>query len=465
MIKNISKEEILRQKEIINKIREENGGKEKFAVVTTLGCVQNENDSEHIKGMLCDMGYTIINDVKKADIVLFNTCAVRENAEKKVYGYIGALKPEKDKRPDMIIGMCGCMMQQPHVVERIKSTYKHVDMVFGTHSIHRFPQILYSAMRKRTFDIEDVDGYIAEDNTMKRTSNVIASVSVMYGCNNFCSYCIVPYVRGRERSRKHTDILAEVEGLAAQGYKEISLVGQNVNSYGKDCGEIDFADLLNLVSEVNGIERIRFVSAHPKDATEKLLHTIADNPKICNQIHLPFQSGSSKVLKDMNRHYTKEQYLDLIKRVKEIIPDVAISADIIVGFPTETNEDFEETLDVVKQVGFDMLFTFIYSKRKGTPAAEMDFVLTEDEIKANFERLLQTHAEILHDRNMKYQDKTIKVLVEGASRTNSEVLTGRTESGKIVNFTGSKNDIGKIIDVKITRAATFALTGEAIKEC
>ncbi len=463
MVQKVTDGEIQRQKEISVKIKELNNGKRLKACVVTLGCVQNENDSERIRGMLMDMGYEMWNSSKTADVVIFNTCAVRENAELKVFGFLGALKNIKKERPEMLIGICGCMIQQNHIAERIKSRYKHVDMIFGTHSLHRFPQIMYSAMQKRIVDVEETDGYVAENISRVRGSSVVASVSVMYGCNNFCSYCIVPYVRGRERSRSHTDILTEVEGLAAQGYKEISLVGQNVNSYGKDCGEIDFADLLHLVSEIDGIERIRFVSVHPKDITDKLIKEMATNPKICKQLHVPLQSGSTKVLKDMNRKYSKEQYLALIDKIRTAMPGLSISTDIIVGFPTETNEDFEDTLDVVKKVGYDMVYNFIYSKRKGTPAAEMEFVLTEEEIKSNFDRLVEAQADILHERNMKLQDAVAEVLVEGKSRTNSSMLTGRTTENKVVNFSGSDENIGKIVNVKITKAATWSLTGEIIE--
>lgn len=464
MVTKVSESEILRQKNIISQIKDRNKGKKLTACVVTLGCVQNENDSERIRGMLSEMGYEMCQNSKTADVVVFNTCAVRENAELKVFGFLGALKHIKEKRPDMLIGICGCMIQQSHIVERIKSKYKHVDMIFGTHSLHRFPQIMYSAMQQRVVDVEDTDGYVAEDISHLRGSSVVASVSVMYGCNNFCSYCIVPYVRGRERSRSHQDILAEVEGLAAQGYKEITLVGQNVNSYGKDCGEIDFADLLHKVSLVDGIERIRFVSVHPKDITDKLIAEMASNPKVCRQLHVPLQSGSTKVLRDMNRKYSKEQYLELIDKIKTAMPGIAISTDIIVGFPTETNEDFEDTLDVVKKVGYDMVYNFIYSRRKGTPAAEMEFVLSDEEIKSNFDRLVETQADILHERNMKLQDATVEVLVEGKSRTDDTMLTGRTTENKVVNFSGSDESIGKIVNVKITHAATWSLTGKIIEE-
>ena len=460
MVNRVSENEIKRQREIIEKKITENQGKNRTACVITLGCVQNENDSERIRGMLFEMGYSLTENSKTADVVIFNTCAVRENAELKVFGFLGALKHIKEQRHDMLIGICGCMIQQNHIVETIKSKFKFVDMIFGTHSLHRFPQILYSALKQRVIDVEQTDGYIAENLMHIRESKVAASVSVMYGCNNFCSYCIVPYVRGRERSRLHNDIIAEVEGLAAMGYKEITLVGQNVNSYGKDCGEIDFADLLHLVSKIEGIERIRFVSVHPKDITDKLIAEMASNKKICRQLHVPLQSGSTKVLSDMNRKYSKEQYLALIDKIKKAMPDIALSTDIIVGFPTETNEDFADTMDVVQKVGYDMIYNFIYSKRQGTPAAEMDFVLSEDEIKANFNTLIKKQAEILYNKNILLQNKIVEVLVEGKSRTDDKMLTGRTQSNKIVNFSGDEKYIGQIVKVKLNKIATWSLTGE-----
>jgi len=463
MAEFIAQCEIDAQKDIMNLIKSKNNGENKLACVHTLGCVQNENDSERIRGMLLEMGYTMCEEEKKADVVIFNTCAVRENAELKVFGFIGALKNVKAKRPRMIIGICGCMMQQQYVVDKIKKTYKHVDMIFGTHTIHRFPKILHSAMQQKTVDVEDSEGYIAENIHHLRGSSVVASVSIMYGCNNFCTYCIVPYVRGRERSRRPADILAEVEGLALQGYKEVTLIGQNVNSYVGYDDIADFADLIESISKIEGIERIRFVSSHPKDFSDKLIDTIAGNKKICIQIHLPFQAGSNKVLKDMNRKYTKEQYLSLIERIKTKIPNVALSSDIIVGFPTETNEDFADTVDVVKKIGFDMLYTFIYSRRSGTPAAEINPVLTEDEIKHNFEELLKVQSKIVYDINAKLQGSVVSVLVEGESKTNPNLLTGRTESGKIVNFSADRATIGTIIDVKITHVATWSLTGEIYK--
>lgn len=432
--------------------------KEKKAHVITYGCQQNENDSERIRGILINMGYTMTNTNDDADLIIFNTCAVRDNAEQRVYGNIGALRVVKEKNPEMLIGICGCMSQQQHVADYIKKRFPYVDFVCGTHALHKLPQILYSANEQRVFDLEESDGDIIENLPHNRESSVIASVSVMYGCNNFCTYCVVPFVRGRERSRDPEDIIKEVEGLAAQGYKEVTLLGQNVNSYSKT----SFSQLLNMVSEVSGIERIRFVSSHPKDITDELIDTIAENPKVCKQLHLPFQAGSNKVLKDMNRRYTKEQYLGIIRKAKEKVPDIALTSDIIVGFPTETNADFEHTIDVIRQVEFDMLFTFIYSKRKGTPAEKMDFQLTVEEIKSNFDRLLEVQNEISAKKNKALEGTVQKVLVEGVSKNNDKFLSGRTDGSKIVNFAGDKSLIGDIVSVKITNSATWSLTGEIV---
>ncbi len=430
---------------------------DKTARVVTYGCQQNENDSERIRGMLLEMGY-ILSDSADADVVIFNTCAVRDNAEKRVYGNIGALKAFKDKKPGMLIGICGCMAQQQHVAQHVKKRFPFVDFVFGTGALHRLPQILYSAEKQRVFDTEMKDGEIVENLPHNRQSTVTATVSVMYGCNNFCTYCVVPHVRGRERSREPGDILREVEGLAAQGCREVTLLGQNVNSY----QGIGFPELLERVSKVDGIGRVRFISSHPKDISDALIGTMANNPKICNQLHLPFQAGSNRVLTDMNRRYTREQYLDIIGRVKGKMPDVALTSDIIVGFPTETEEDFAQTLDLVREVEFDMLFTFIYSKRKGTPAEKLPPALTEAQIKANFDRLVAVQNAISLKKNKALESTVQRVLVEGYSKSNESALTGRTEGAKIVNFIGDKSLIGEFAEVRITHAATWSLTGEIV---
>ncbi len=461
----IKKEEIEKQKGIIELVKNINSNKEKYAFVETYGCAQNVNDSERLLGMLCQMGYKKTLDKEKADVILYNTCAVREGAELKVFGNIGALKALKRAKPETIIGVCGCMMQQEYIAEKIKKKYKHVDIVFGTHSLYRFPEILYSVIseNKRIIEFKNCDGFIAEDLPIERNSNISAGLSVMYGCNNFCTYCIVPYVRGRERSRNVEEIIKEAEEIAKSGAKEITLLGQNVNSYGKDLDEnIDFCDLLNEVSKVDGIERIRFMTSHPKDLSDKLIDTIANNNKICKQLHLPIQCGSNKILKKMNRKYTKEEYLEKIMKVKEKVPDITLTTDIIVGFPGEDNDDFAHTLDVLKKVRYDSVFSFIYSKRPGTPASTMEDVLTSEEKKKNFDKMLEIQNVISAEINAQYDGKTYEILVEGLSKTNKEFLTGRTDGGKIVNFKGDESLIGKIVKVKIIKAHTWSLSGELV---
>ena len=461
----ISENEIQRQKNIISEIKSklDLNNKKRYAFVETYGCAQNTDDSQKLVGMLSEMGYERTYDKEIADVILYNTCAVRENAELRVFGNIGALKAMKAKRPDLIIGVCGCMMQQEHIVEAIKKKYKHVDIVFGTHTLYRFPEIMAKAIEKteRVFDVIDVDGAIAEDLPVIRENTTNAMVSVMYGCNNFCTYCIVPYVRGRERSRDKEDILREVKTLADEGYKEITLLGQNVNSYGNDLDEdIDFADLLTMVEKVEGIERIRFVTSHPKDISDKLIDVLANSEKICKQLHLPIQAGSNKILKAMNRKYTREEYLKKIDKIKSKIPDIALTSDIIVGFPGETNEDFEETIKVLEKVRYDSVFSFVYSRRKGTPAAKMEDVITLEEKKKNLARLMDVQADISREKNLALEGKTVKILVEGPSKTDKTFLTGRTDGGKIVNFPGDEKLTGKIINVKITKANAWSMYGE-----
>ena len=465
MLERIIKEFSKKQRDYIEKIRLENEMLETrpLAFVETYGCAQNESDSEKIKGMLLDMGYDFCNDSKAADFVIFNTCAVRENAELKVFGNLGALKHTKRAKPSMVIGVCGCMMQQAHISEEIRKKYKHVDMIFGTHSLDKFPELLDEARTgKRAFSVENSEGVITEGITVRRDAPPLAKISVMYGCNNFCTYCIVPYVRGRERSRTPQEILKEVAETSKNGYKEVMLLGQNVNSYGKDLKEqkLNFAGLLREVCKIDGIERVRFMTSHPKDISDELIDVLAGEPKMCKQLHLPIQSGSDKVLKEMNRSYTRKRYLEIIKKVKEKIPGIVLTTDIIVGFPTETDEDFEETLSVLREVEYDMVFSFIYSKRKGTPAATMPDALTNEEKHKNFDRMLELQNEISKRKNDEYFGRIEKVLVEGKSKTNDEFLSGRTDGGKIVNFQGSDALIGKIIDVKITECKTWSLIGE-----
>lgn len=433
-----------------------------LANTETYGCQQNENDTERIRGILKEAGFEFCDDAKTADLVIYNTCAVRENAEQRVFGRLGILKHIKESRPDMIIGLCGCMVQQEHITEKIKKVYSHVDLIFGTHALYKLPELLYKTIseKKNIISIENSDGEIAEDIPILRDDDKKAWVSVMYGCNNFCTYCIVPYVRGRERSRKPEKILEEVRALVNSGVSEICLLGQNVNSYGKDLEEnVDFADLLRMVNSIEGVERIRFMTSHPKDFGDRLIDAMAECDKVCPQLHLPFQAGSDKVLKDMNRRYTKAEYLEKIEKVKKRIPNLALTTDVIVGFPTETNEDFEDTLDVLRKVEFDQIFSFIYSRRNGTPAAKLDFVLTDDEIHKNFNRLLEVQNEISKSKNDRYVGTVQRVLVDGVSKNDKETLSGRTDTSKIVNFKGSEELTGKYADVLITEAHTWSLNG------
>lgn len=464
--RTISDEEMAQQREYIYEIRRniESRSVRPLAFVETYGCQQNSSDSEKIKGMLYDMGYDFCNKASEADFILYNTCAVRENAELRVFGNLGALKNIKRKREDVIIAVCGCMMQQEHIANKIKSKYKHVDLVFGTHALYRFPQLLYNVLEgKREFDIKNEDGSVFEDISYKRDDIPLAKIPIMYGCNNFCTYCIVPYVRGRERSRSAERILDEVRDVAKMGYKEVMLLGQNVNSYGNDLTDgLNFTQLLREVCKVDGIERIRFMTSHPKDISDELITAMAEEEKICNQLHLPVQSGSDRILKLMNRKYTSEQYLDIIKKVKTAIPDIVLTTDIIVGFPGETNEDFERTIDILKEVEYDTIFSFIYSKRVGTPAAEMEDCLTQEEKHRNFDRMLEVQNEISARKNKEYEGTVQKILVEGVSKNNENTLTGRTEGGKVVNFAGDISLLGQMVNVKITKAQTWSLFGDII---
>lgn len=462
----VSKEEMLRQSEYAQKVLEmyAEKGKKPKALVETYGCQQNENDSERIKGMLSQMGFTFTDSREAADFILFNTCAVREGAEMRVLGNIGALKHLKAKNNDLIVGICGCMMQQEHMVKKLKSKYKHVSVIFGTHSLCSFPEIMYKAIcrNERVISLIDSEGRIAEDIPVKRNGTASAWVSVMYGCNNFCSYCIVPYVRGRERSREPEKILEEINELAQSGVKEITLLGQNVNSYGKDLDrDVDFADLLLLADKVEGIRRIRFMTSHPKDMTDKLINTLPKVHKLCSQIHLPFQAGSNRILERMNRKYTKEDYIDLVEKVRKVMPNAVFTTDIIVGFPGETKENFNETLDVLKCVRFDSVFSFIYSKREGTPAATMPEQVSENVKHEHFNELLDVQNKISREINEAYGGKIEEIMVEGLSKTNDQMMCGRTSGGKIVNFPkDDKLSAGDFINVKITKISTWSLTGE-----
>lgn len=451
---------IEKQKEYIEKVKKINDNKNKKYYILTMGCQLNENDSEKLIGIMEKMGYSKSEDIKNADLYVINTCCVRENAEEKLFGKLGELKKIKENK-NIIIAIGGCMMQEEHITEKIKKSYPFVDVVFGTHTLHKFPEDLYIAItkNKKVKDVIDIDGEIYEGLPVKRSSNKQASVIIMYGCNNFCSYCIVPYVRGRERSRKPEDILNEIKELAKEGYREITLLGQNVNSY-KGGENYNFANLLEDVDKIEGIEVIRFVSPHPKDFTDDVIDVISKSKKISRLIHVPLQSGSTNVLKEMNRKYTKEQYLDLIKRIRNKIPDVVFSTDIIVGFPGETEEDFEDTIDVVKQVNFEQIFMFIYSRRVGTRADKMENQIPEEIKHKRFDRLKQVFEESVEENNKKYVGTTQKILVEGHSKNNKDMLTGRTDTNKVVIFEGPEELIGKIINIKIVSEHKWYLKGE-----
>lgn len=473
MAKLVSEEQMKLQKDFIMKLLEDNNnyavknGRTRLALTETYGCQQNENDTERIRGMLKEAGFGFTEEQNEADVIIYNTCAVRENAEQKVFGRLGILKHMKEERRDVVIGLCGCMVQQPHITEKIRKIHPQVNLIFGTHELYRMPELLYTAMhrKKAVVSIEPNDGEIAEDIPVLHAQDQKAWVSVMYGCNNFCTYCIVPYVRGRERSREPEAVLAEVKALVEKGCTEISLLGQNVNSYGKDLDrDIDFADLMRMVNDIPGVKRIRFMTSHPKDLSDKLIYAIRDCDKVCKQLHLPFQAGSDRVLKEMNRRYTKEQYLEKIEKAKREIPGLSLSTDVIVGFPTETNEDFKETLDVIRRVEFDNIFSFIYSRREGTPAAKLDFVLSEEEIHKNFDELLKVQNEISKKKNDAYVGRIEEVLVDGASKTDKNMLTGRCDSSKIVNFAGDESLVGKYVKVKITESRTWSLNGEIVED-
>lgn len=467
-----TKNEVKEQEKYIEKVKELNKDKNLKYSILTMGCQLNENDSEKLCGMLEEMGYTKTENPKESDLSLFNTCCVRENAEDKLFGKLGELKKVKEER-GTIIAIGGCMMQEKHITDKIKESYPFVDVIFGTHTLHRFPEDLYKALveKKKQEDILDIDGEIYEGLPIKRDSNIKASVTIMNGCNNFCSYCIVPYVRGRERSRSPRDIIEEVRNLAKEGYKEITLLGQNVNSYlrverekniqfEKYEGVDSFATLLEAINKIEGLERIRFVSPHPKDFTDDVIEAIAKCNKVCKLIHLPLQSGNTKVLKEMNRKYTKEQYLELVEKMKNKIPNLTLSTDIIVGFPGETDEEFEDTLEVVHKIKFEQVYMFIYSRRVGTPGDRMENQIPEEIKHKRFDRLKALVESQIAENNQKYIGTIQKVLVEGESKNNSEMLTGRTDSNKVVIFEGDKSLINKFIDLKIVSEHMWYLKGE-----
>ena len=458
----LNAEVIEEQREYINKVKDLNSDSQRYYNILTMGCQLNENDSEKIAGMLTEMGYRETDDLECASIFILNTCCVRENAEEKLFGKLGELKKLKQKN-NSIIAICGCMMQEKHIQDKLKQSYPYVDIIFGTHTLHKLPEDLYKVLSKKNKvqDILDIDGEIYEGLPIKRENSKSASVTIMYGCNNFCSYCIVPYVRGRERSRRAEDILNEIRELANEGYKEITLLGQNVNSYKGENG-YGFANLLRDVQKIDGIEIIKFISPHPKDFTDDVIDAIKECDKVSKLIHLPLQSGSTEVLRKMNRKYTKEQYLQLVEKIKSKVPDVLFSTDIIVGFPEETEEDFNETLDVVRKVNFEQIFMFIYSRRVGTPADRMTNQVPEEIKHQRFDKLKNLFEEQVELNNIKYIGTVQKILVEGISKNDEKMLTGRTNSNKVVIFEGDKELIGKIINIEIISEHKWFLKGKKI---
>lgn len=439
-------------------------GRKKY-MVQTYGCQMNEHDSEKISWILESMGYSLTDQVAKSDLIIYNTCAVRKSAEDKVMGQLGELKREKRKNPNLILAVCGCMMQREEIVEIVTSKYKQVDIIFGTNNIQKLPELIEEHLKTKdtVIDIDIDTKEIDESIDANRKYDFKAFVNIMHGCNNFCTYCIVPYTRGREVSRNPEHIIDEIRDLANNGCKEVTLLGQNVNSYGKTLEvKHSFPDLLKDINEIEGIERIRFMTSHPKDISESLISSYGSLDKLCNHLHLPVQSGSNRILKLMNRKYTREDYLNIVSNIRDINPDISITTDIIVGFPGESEEDFEDTLNLIRDVKFDSAYTFLYSIREGTPAAQM-VNQVPDKVKHNrFERLKKVLNEIALKENKNLLNETVKVLVEDVSKTDEEVLHGRTTSSKLVHFKGGKRLIGKIVDVKINRVKTFTLEGTVI---
>ena len=460
----IAQEDLRRQQEICDTIKHDwlAQGITPRAFVDTYGCQQNEAESERIRGMLASCGYAIVDTEEGADCIVINTCAIREHAETRVYGNVDALVHTKRRHPGQKIFLCGCMMGQSQVAQRIKESYRHVDGVFNPHHLWRFPELLQYVLKtnKRVFATDDSAGNIAEGLPVVRASKLKAWVSIMYGCNNFCSYCIVPYVRGRERSRQPEDILDEVRGLVSEGYKDITLLGQNVNSYGKDLDTgVDFSDLLAQIAALDGDFWLRFMTSHPKDAGKKLFETMASHDKIAKQLHLPFQSGNDRVLKQMNRHYDSAQYRELVRQAREAMPELVLTSDVIVGFPGETAEEFEDTLRLIEDVRYDALFTFIFSPRPGTPAAKMEDPTPKEEKNRRFDRLCDAQNRISLEIHQAYVGKTMRVLIDGRE---DDVLTARTEGGRLVRLPGTDDLIGTFQSVRITGCTTWSLTGELV---
>jgi tRNA-2-methylthio-N6-dimethylallyladenosine synthase len=439
---------------------------QKTYFIQTFGCQMNEHDSETIAGMLEEAGYVENSVREQADVVVMNTCSVRENADNRFFGQLGVIKKIKEKNPDAIVAVCGCMMQQEHIIQRIKAKYSWVDIIFGTMNLHEFPKLLAecSEKRKKVMSVYKEQEKIIEGLPVHRKFKHKSFVNIMNGCNNFCTYCIVPYTRGRERSRTPEEIVSEITALVDDGVKEVTLLGQNVNSYGNGCDfNCDFAGLIRKINEIEGLERIRFMTSHPKDLSDSLIQAFKDCEKLCRHIHLPVQSGSTEILRRMNRHYSKEDYIALVEKIRKAIPDIAITTDIIVGFPGESDADFEETLDLVRRVRYDSAFTFLYSIRTGTPAAEYEDQIPDDIKHERFERLVDTLNEITAEKNALYQDRIVEVLVEGESaRGEKGTYSGRTDTFKLVNFDSDTDLTGETVNIRITDAKTFSLFGEIV---
>lgn len=460
----IQEECIEKLKEIVQKQSEEKG-RPMTACVVTFGCQMNERDSEKLKGILKAAGYEL-TESEKADVVLYNTCTVRENADTRVFGRLGYLNTIKKKNKEMIIGLCGCMGQEPHIVEKLKESYKFVDLIFGTFNVYKLAELLYARITSGNsiIDVWEESKEFVELLPTERKYSFKSGVNIMYGCDNFCTYCIVPYVRGREKSRPVEDIVDEIKRLTETGVVEVCLLGQNVNSYGKGLdGNVTFASLLREIEKIDGLQRIRFMTPHPKDLSDEVIEVMANSKKICRHIHLPAQSGSSNILKKMNRNYTREDYLALVDKIKTAMPDISITTDLIVGFPGETEEDFEDTLDVVRKVDFDQVYMFIYSRRLGTPADKMDDQVPEEIKHKRFDRLKKLAEEIIERKNKEYVGTKQYVLVEGKSKNNKDMLTGRTESNKVVNFEGPDDLIGKLISMEIVSEHMWYLKGKCDK--
>lgn len=458
----IPEAELARQREICDKIREGLGGARPLAFVDTYGCQQNEADSEALRGYIELMGFGFTEDENEAELIVVNTCAVRGHAEMRVLGNVGALVHAKARNPRLIVAVCGCMVQQPHMAEKIKKSFRVVDLCFGPHELWRFPELYERALRRRgrVFETSPCEGVVAEGLPVHRQGSVKAWLSIMYGCNNFCTYCIVPYVRGRERSRRPEDVVAEARRLVAAGNKDITLLGQNVNSYGKDLGsDVDFADIIREINDIPGDFLIRFMTSHPRDATEKLFRTMAECEKCAKHIHLPVQSGSSRVLKAMNRHYDREKYLSLVDMARSYMPELVLTTDIIVGFPGETAEDFEETMSLVERVRYDAMFTFIFSPREGTPAAAMPDPVSREEKQAWFDRLVETANAISGEKHREYIGKRLRVLVDGETGRGEYNLSARTNGGRLVHLKGGPELVGSFIEADITDGNTWALYG------